>query len=368
MTRIVMALTLAALAAGCTGEAGNRMPGELDTQLITDASDAVDAADGDAGVPGDTQTSQDTAVDGDGSDVEPGPDCGNGILDAGETCDGDCPESCPGASACTLWTLEGSAELCNARCVQSEITVCQPGDGCCAAGCSSSNDSDCAPQCGNGVVEGSELCDGNCPTREVCTSSGCILRQYSGEVGTCDARCVETTISACSSGDGCCPDGCTAANDSDCVIDCRNAASWPPAWVAVEDAALVEINAQRAAGTDCPSGPKNVAASLTMDPSLREAARCHSLDMVNNNFFSHTGSDGSNFAQRANQAGFHGSPRYENIAAGNGQAVPAVGQWMTSTQGHCDALMDGSVTRIGLGYAYGANTMWGHYWTAVLGQ
>ena len=54
-----------------------------------------------------------------------------------------------------------------------------------------------------------------------------------------------------------------------------------------------------------------------MDSAARIAARCHSVDMAENDFFSHTGSDGSNFSQRMRDAGYTGSPRAENIAAGN---------------------------------------------------
>ena len=35
------------------------------------------------------------------------------------------------------------------------------GDGCCAPGCNATNDSDCTPICGNGVVEAGETCDGD---------------------------------------------------------------------------------------------------------------------------------------------------------------------------------------------------------------
>jgi hypothetical protein len=41
--------------------------------------------------------------------------CGNGVVEAGETCDGDCPESCaPAVDACSASVLRGSAGDCDA--------------------------------------------------------------------------------------------------------------------------------------------------------------------------------------------------------------------------------------------------------------
>jgi cysteine-rich repeat protein len=39
------------------------------------------------------------------------------------------------------------------------VTVCLDGDGCCPRGCNNATDRDCAPVCGNGVVETNEFCD-----------------------------------------------------------------------------------------------------------------------------------------------------------------------------------------------------------------
>jgi hypothetical protein len=88
--------------------------------------------------------------------------CGNGTVDEGEACDGNCPESCDDGDACTLDTLEGSAASCSARCVHSSIVTCEDGDGCCPAGCSDAGDSDCSspPQCGNGAITSPCECGG----------------------------------------------------------------------------------------------------------------------------------------------------------------------------------------------------------------
>src|SRR5206468_2803323 len=110
------------------------------------------------------------------SDNDCAPRCGNGVIEAGETCDGNCPSACPPAG-CQTRKLQGSAAACTATCVNDTvITACASGDGCCASGCTSVSDNDCSCRCGNGVTEAacSETCDGNCPS--ACPPVGCQLR------------------------------------------------------------------------------------------------------------------------------------------------------------------------------------------------
>jgi hypothetical protein len=148
--------------------------------------------------------------------------CGDGVLQTPEVCDGNCPTACP-ALGCQLRTLSGTAATCDARCVQSgTITRCASNDGCCPAGCNAANDNDCTPTCGNGVLEGSEVCDGNCPTS--CPANRCQTRTLSGSAATCNAKCVDGPVTAtCANGDGCCPaSGCNANNDNDCGATCGN--------------------------------------------------------------------------------------------------------------------------------------------------
>ncbi|HUQ03357.1 MAG TPA: hypothetical protein VM261_12730 [Kofleriaceae bacterium] len=149
--------------------------------------------------------------------------CGNGVLEGSERCDplSSCPTSCP-QQGCQLRALTG-AGTCNAQCTAAGTqTACASGDLCCPAGCNATNDSDCAPGCGNGVVETGETCDplSSCPTS--CPQQGCQLRTLSG-AGTCAARCnAAGTQTACVNGDGCCPGGCNAGNDTDCSPVCGN--------------------------------------------------------------------------------------------------------------------------------------------------
>jgi uncharacterized protein YkwD len=65
-------------------------------------------------------------------------------------------------------------------------------------------------------------------------------------------------------------------------------------------------------------------------------------------------------------AGYSGSPRGENIAAGYGSAAAVVAGWMAST-GHCQNIMNAAFRSAGVGYATGASSQYGTYWTMNFG-
>jgi hypothetical protein len=73
--------------------------------------------------------------------------CGNGLIEADETCDPpeSCakPASCTTTKACTTAHITGAADTCSARCQESPITNCESADGCCPQGCTAELDSDC---------------------------------------------------------------------------------------------------------------------------------------------------------------------------------------------------------------------------------
>jgi len=153
----------------------------------------------------------------------------------------------------------------------------------------------------------------------------------------------------------------TASNTLSC-------GTWTDAQATLEAQVVEAMNAQRAAGTDCASGAKEVAPPVAMDAALQVAARCHTMDMVTNNFFAHSGSNNSRFNERINDAGFEGSARFENIAVGQRTAESVVQSWMGSESGHCDAIMSPDVTHVGIGFMDGGNADWPTYWTATFGR
>ncbi len=108
---------------------------------------------------------------------------------------------------------------------------------------------------------------------------------------------------------------------------------------------------------------------LRRSDDLTIAARAHNQDMIDNDFFSHTGSDGSSPPVRACREGYQPygwGDCYvgENIAAGYSTPASVVTGWMNS-QGHKDNILNAKYREIGLGHSTGGS--WGNYWTMALG-
>lgn len=108
-------------------------------------------------------------------------------------------------------------------------------------------------------------------------------------------------------------------------------------------------------------------APVVLNAKLNQAADDHSYDMAHNNYFSHTGLNGSTFSQRANLAGYEGSPRSENIAAGNSTVVNTFNQWANSS-GHLNNMLNSDVNEMGIGHASDNGSTYTHYWTQMFGK
>lgn len=187
------------------------------------------------------------------------------------------------------------------------------GDGVCGAGESCETCAmDCGACCGNGVCSGAETC-------MTCAS----------DCGACDA--------------------CMGAGAATTSLD------------AEEQGFLGILNDYRA---------QNGLAPLAACTSLHRAAQGHSEDMRDQNYFSHTGQNGSNFSERACDACYdHACPVQtamgENIAAGNSTADAVFTQWKNSP-GHNANMLGSSYKVIGIGRATGGGD-YGVYWTTVFG-
>lgn len=115
-------------------------------------------------------------------------------------------------------------------------------------------------------------------------------------------------------------------------------------------------NAERAAH-GCPP--------VTLETRLTLAAQAHSEDMAINNFFSHTGSDGSSPGDRISRAGYNWRSYGENIAAGYTTPEAVVTAWMDSP-GHRANILTCGFDHLGIGYVYAKSTRYQHYWTMKL--
>lgn len=122
------------------------------------------------------------------------------------------------------------------------------------------------------------------------------------------------------------------------------------------------INQARSQGRNCGDTYFPAVNPLTWNSQLYQAARKHTEDMVTHNFFSHTGSDGSNAGDRILAAGYSWYTYRENIAAGYFSAQEVVSGWLSSP-GHCRNIMNSSVTNMGAAKATGGS--YGMYWTQV---
>ncbi|MBN2526775.1 MAG: CAP domain-containing protein [Deltaproteobacteria bacterium] len=145
---------------------------------------------------------------------------------------------------------------------------------------------------------------------------------------------------------------------------CKAAENWNTDNAAKEQALIDLVNAQRAKGATCGNkGSFSASAPLTRHTGLDCAARVHTKDMADRDFFDHTNPDGQGPGERMKAAGVESFGWGENIAAGNGEAQGTFDQWMSS-DGHCANFMNPNFTHIGMGYYEGGD--WNHLWTATL--
>lgn len=149
---------------------------------------------------------------------------------------------------------------------------------------------------------------------------------------------------------------------------CDDVTTWNSTWASYENQVLTLVNQRRAAGATCGGVYKAPAPALTLNSRLRCSARKHSKDMAVNNFFSHTGSNGSTPWQRITAAGYAYRSAAENIAAGQTTPSGVVTTWMNSS-GHCNSIMNPNLKHLGVGYYYRASgSNYAHYWTQNFGS
>src|SRR6267378_744309 len=130
---------------------------------------------------------------------------------------------------------------------------------------------------------------------------------------------------------------------------------------ALTDDLVLRINRARVAAGLLP---------LARAPELDTAAQAHSADMVAHNYLDHTGWDGSEPQQRAEQAGYKVPPQsgwivVEVISAISGEPQGPVDWWLDEGVQHRPVLLNPRWREIGAGYAAGG--AYGNYWTALFG-
>jgi uncharacterized protein YkwD len=105
-------------------------------------------------------------------------------------------------------------------------------------------------------------------------------------------------------------------------------------------------------------------AALTADSRLTAAARGHSQDMAQRNYFDHNTPDGVTPWTRITNAGYRFSSAAENIAEGQPTPAAVMDAWMNSS-GHRANILNCNLRNIGVGLAYNAKHT--PYWTQDFG-
>jgi uncharacterized protein YkwD len=128
----------------------------------------------------------------------------------------------------------------------------------------------------------------------------------------------------------------------------------------VNKATLVQlVNNLRQSGCTCGSTVMPPAPPVVWHDQLATAAFNHSTDMSMNNYFSHSGLNGSTAGDRITAAGYAWRTYGENIAKGYMNEQSVMDGWVSS-EGHCKNLMNPAFKEMGVGRA-------GNYWTQEFG-
>ena len=121
---------------------------------------------------------------------------------------------------------------------------------------------------------------------------------------------------------------------------------------------LEAINTLRREGCRCGRKRMKPAPPLRWNERLEAAAKRHAKDMAANKFFDHTGSDGSSFVQRIEEAGYDWQFVGENIGFGYREAGAALEGWLESPH-HCRNIMNPDYREMGIAHE-------GTYWVQTL--
>jgi len=90
---------------------------------------------------------------------------------------------------------------------------------------------------------------------------------------------------------------------------------------------------------------------LRMNAKLTAAAKSHARAMAEQNFFGHSGADGSRLSSRIKRQGYRYRAAAENIAAGQTSAGKVVQGWLKSS-GHRRNILNCEMKETGIALVY----------------
>ncbi len=117
------------------------------------------------------------------------------------------------------------------------------------------------------------------------------------------------------------------------------------------------INETRLKGCNCGNDYFPPVNPIKWNDTLELAAKEHSNDMKDNNYFDHKGNDGSSVGDRINKYSYKWSTCGENIAKGYSTEQKVIKGWIDSP-GHCRNIMNGNFKEVAVATK-------GAYWTQV---
>ena len=149
---------------------------------------------------------------------------------------------------------------------------------------------------------------------------------------------------------------------TDVVVDNSNANNNNNGTVYnVNKATLLQlVNDIRKNGCTCGATVMPAVSAVIWNDQLAKAAYDHSVDMNTQDYFSHTGLDGSSPGQRITAAGYNWTSYGENIAEGYSTEQIVMNAWLGS-EGHCKNIMNVGFKDMGVGRD-------GNYWTQDFGS
>jgi len=149
---------------------------------------------------------------------------------------------------------------------------------------------------------------------------------------------------------------------TDVVVDNSNANNNNNGTVYnVNKATLLQlVNDIRKKGCTCGATVMPAVSAVIWNDQLAKAAYDHSVDMNTQDYFSHTGLDGSSPGQRITAAGYNWTSYGENIAEGYSTEQIVMNAWLGS-ESHCKNIMNVGFKDMGVGRD-------GNYWTQDFGS
>lgn len=134
------------------------------------------------------------------------------------------------------------------------------------------------------------------------------------------------------------------------------------------DRALLDrVNEARSQPRQCGDQNFDAAKPLAWNCKLQDAARAHSEDMIELEYFSHTGPEGVQTGKRVNDRGYTWLAVGENIAMGQDSVDRVVDGWLSSP-GHCANIMNAEFTEMGAARIEAPGSKYSPFWTQVFAR